>query len=699
MRKLLPLLLVLVQLGAVPSFAVTYPDPQTDASGWRMVNDFAGVFSGEARDRLEQKLDDHEAKTSNEVVVAVVLKLQGEEISAYAEELFHKWGIGKAGRDNGILILIATDVPGKSGGKGLRWVEVGYGLEGVLPDSKVGEILRRNRVPFDQGKIAESVEGVVDDVLATIVPAQAVEVAPKPVVQLSPEEREAEAKRLQAEIAEHQLQRQREKEQAETIWFLIKSVLVGVVLYLILHGFVWFLRKKWRERKEREEKRRELNVLITEFKESLDHLRGYQVNFAQYKDYPSWVRAGAEKTAADLEKAVKEAEAEFLTVFDSDWRNAKTLDANLKQMARVRSAIQWAQRIQQNIESWPREIERLKKLAADKVAAARQAFAEWIQVTNALRSEGYRSEALREAEVAELPATFKKFDGLLQANEDPRPVIEEAIKLAESSASVVAQLKALPDFRKETDAVIQRHRTTLQSVIEDQLTVRRILEQIEQETPRSVWGMLDQTFKLMTGELLEQIETELVGAEQANAMEAQKFEAARKEVEEVGRQLGEVRQFFARIDEVRRKIADAKTNFPGVLARVQSVLGNAEAIASAPDVSSSHAIDLSAAAGMIVEAKRLSQGELVDWITAVELLTNAETLLNKVIKMAEREIKAAKERREAEARQAEADRLRLLREAAERAAEATRRSSSSHNNSPGGFKYGGGRSGGGGAGD
>lgn len=97
------------------------------------VNDLAGLLDAEVRDRLEQRLRDVEAKTSSEVAVATVPSLGGVSIEEYASRLFKQWGVGQEKTDNGVLILVAPNE------REMR-IEVGYGLEGVLPDGLAGQI-------------------------------------------------------------------------------------------------------------------------------------------------------------------------------------------------------------------------------------------------------------------------------------------------------------------------------------------------------------------------------------------------------------------------------------------------------------------------------------------------------------------------------------------------------------------------------
>ena len=70
------------------------------------VNDFATVLTAEQRAALDAQLADLERTTSAEVAVVTLSSLDGRTVEGYATELFNTWGIGKKGRDNGVLILV-----------------------------------------------------------------------------------------------------------------------------------------------------------------------------------------------------------------------------------------------------------------------------------------------------------------------------------------------------------------------------------------------------------------------------------------------------------------------------------------------------------------------------------------------------------------------------------------------------------------
>jgi len=104
------------------------------------VNDFAQVIPEQVEARIEALCRQIEKKTTAEVAVVTVRKVEPLTIEDYAAGLFERWGIGKRGKDNGVLILVAV------GERKVR-IEVGYGLEPLLTDAKCGSIIRSVLVP------------------------------------------------------------------------------------------------------------------------------------------------------------------------------------------------------------------------------------------------------------------------------------------------------------------------------------------------------------------------------------------------------------------------------------------------------------------------------------------------------------------------------------------------------------------------
>jgi uncharacterized protein len=115
------------------------------------VNDFASVLDESDESYLETFLETLERDTTAEVVVATVASLEGMTVEEYANRLFAEWGIGQARQDNGVLLLVA---PGE---RAVR-IEVGYGLEPILPDGLAGEIIRTEILPeFRAGNLPRGI--------------------------------------------------------------------------------------------------------------------------------------------------------------------------------------------------------------------------------------------------------------------------------------------------------------------------------------------------------------------------------------------------------------------------------------------------------------------------------------------------------------------------------------------------------------
>lgn len=95
--------------------------------------DYGNVLSRETENRINRLSTELQSRTRAQIAVVTIPSLEGEPIEEYSLALFRKWGIGDRKLNNGVLILIAVEE------KKSR-IEVGYGLEGALPDAKTGRI-------------------------------------------------------------------------------------------------------------------------------------------------------------------------------------------------------------------------------------------------------------------------------------------------------------------------------------------------------------------------------------------------------------------------------------------------------------------------------------------------------------------------------------------------------------------------------
>lgn len=105
------------------------------------VHDQAGLLEASLRATLEDQLKSFEDKTSNQVVVATFPSLEGASLEDFSIRLAQAWKVGQKGKNNGVIFLIFKN------DRQMR-IEVGYGLEGVLPDLVAGQIIREVVTPF-----------------------------------------------------------------------------------------------------------------------------------------------------------------------------------------------------------------------------------------------------------------------------------------------------------------------------------------------------------------------------------------------------------------------------------------------------------------------------------------------------------------------------------------------------------------------
>ncbi|HWO07959.1 MAG TPA: TPM domain-containing protein, partial [Polyangiaceae bacterium] len=114
----------------------------------RRVNDRAGVLSARERGELEARLAAYERGTGHQLAVLIVPSLEGDPIEDFSIRVVESWKLGKQGRDDGVLLLIALQ------DRKIR-IEAGYGLEGDLPDARASRIVNEVITPeFQRGEMA-----------------------------------------------------------------------------------------------------------------------------------------------------------------------------------------------------------------------------------------------------------------------------------------------------------------------------------------------------------------------------------------------------------------------------------------------------------------------------------------------------------------------------------------------------------------
>ena len=156
--KILSITVVFHLLSGLVSFALALDVPPLRGR----VNDYAGVMSQDQVQSLESQLAQFEQETGHQVAVLTIPTLDGEDIEGFSIRVAENWKIGKKGFDNGVILVVAVK------DRRLR-LEVGYGLEGVLPDAIAKQITSEFIVPrFRSQDYAGGIIAGIDAVLKVI---------------------------------------------------------------------------------------------------------------------------------------------------------------------------------------------------------------------------------------------------------------------------------------------------------------------------------------------------------------------------------------------------------------------------------------------------------------------------------------------------------------------------------------------------
>jgi uncharacterized protein len=168
------------------------------------VSDFAGVLDPAAKAQLERYCAVVEKSTGAQMALVTIPTLEGEPVEDVANTLFRKWGIGKKGKDEGILLLLVIQDHRSR-------LEVGYGLEPILPDGFVGGLLRQIRPALRENHFSDAMMQSAQIIGSKI----------------------AEAKGVKLETTTMRPQRARRQETAIPWWVVAGGLLL---LFVLLRG-------------------------------------------------------------------------------------------------------------------------------------------------------------------------------------------------------------------------------------------------------------------------------------------------------------------------------------------------------------------------------------------------------------------------------------------------------------------------------
>jgi len=151
------LLLFLILITGVPA----HPEQWQKLNVQGYVNDFAGVLDPPTSQSLTRLCTEVDQKAKAQIAVVTIKSLDGDAVEDFDNHLFQKWGVGSKGTDRGVMVLVAV-------GDHNYWTEVGYGLEPILPDGKVGGFGRDMLPLLHQGDYNSALLQMVSQVALVI---------------------------------------------------------------------------------------------------------------------------------------------------------------------------------------------------------------------------------------------------------------------------------------------------------------------------------------------------------------------------------------------------------------------------------------------------------------------------------------------------------------------------------------------------
>ena len=162
---------VMLALGASGGWAADWKARYPKPEGY--VSDFARVIDAATKSQLEAYAASVEQATGAQMALVTIPSLENEPIEDVANTLFSAWGVGQKGKNEGILLLLSL-------GDRRSRLEVGYGLEPILPDGLAGDILRQMRPALRQNDVGDAMTAAAETIGNAVAEAKHVSLQAQP---------------------------------------------------------------------------------------------------------------------------------------------------------------------------------------------------------------------------------------------------------------------------------------------------------------------------------------------------------------------------------------------------------------------------------------------------------------------------------------------------------------------------------------
>lgn len=218
------------------------------ATNW--VNDYVNILTDSQETQINSKISSFEKQTDIEISFALVDTLNGKDIESFSNELFKIWGVGKADRNNGLLVVIAPNER--------KWrIETGYGLESYLSDGQAYSFGNSNFKPnFKEGNYYKGIDDFLTQVTSHLGTS-------------SWEDRVAYTQRVEQE----------RKEAWSNFWWTTLYVVLSIICLVIFVAlFIRFKKKVEEQKKFVAEKNRKANLFTQEVNSINSNLKRFNLD-------------------------------------------------------------------------------------------------------------------------------------------------------------------------------------------------------------------------------------------------------------------------------------------------------------------------------------------------------------------------------------------------------------------------------------
>ena len=589
------------------------------------VNDFASIIPDDEEKKIEGMLKAYEKKTSIEMAVVTTPSLDGlNNIEEWSINLATRWGVGKKGKDNGLLLVIAPN------SKKYR-LEVGYGLEWQLPDGLVGQLERKHLVPaFKVGDYAGGIKHLIRalfDVLGEH------DLQERKVMFTQYKKKRAEHRqRLLEERKEAQkkAQEQRKKTIFTTTLLAIATIFIGALVFFFRQLFKW-----------RAEVRRKKQLILAHTKvveAELDRMnKEFDEVVKKESTLSEWVRRDLQFLLGKFRVRRKTLLGDIQWVNDFVQTNPDSADDSRQNFDNV---LEYLQELLHKMQKAIGRIATYYQKATDADASFSNKFSRVkVQLETATR-QGFRLDVGLDS----LEERYKTLQAELNSSQEGRngnvkQSVEDFDDLSAELQDVSDEIAEVVKSHQEVEEKLPKCKKDAKSILEQFEHYNQILDDLRSQCSTETWRDLKSRLREAVS-LVRDVNFDFI--QQLNSRKTDECIRAGKLLNEAMEKIETAQSLFAEIEKLVTDIQSAKEEYQQLLSEAKGAIQKAVSATSQSNVGRASLRYLADAKENLQEAENLLKRETIDWPYLILLLKSVIVNADNAIKSAKNNIKRIK---------------------------------------------------------